>query len=97
MEKFMAHKIYGRKVGSTGDATVLMDGDGVSTGGVKVDPAELVEFALSSTRRAVKLLRDKNIEGYVLYDGDPTPYHFTPEADFVYPATITNDGGRYML
>lgn len=46
------------------------------------------EFVVASTRRAVKLLREKGVEGYVLFESDPTPYELTPDADFVYPAVI---------
>ncbi|WP_244103166.1 hypothetical protein [Burkholderia gladioli] len=37
-------------------------------------------------RRAVAALRERGIEGYVLFENDSTRYAFTPEADFVYPA-----------
>jgi len=84
----MKKKIYGRKVGSKEDMVLLIEGDGVSTGGVKVDQGELDEFALSNTRRAVQGMRERGIEGYVVFEGDPTRYEFTPEADFVYPASI---------
>lgn len=62
--------------------------DGVSTGGQAVDQGVLDEFAVASARRSVKAVRENNIEGYVLFNGDPTRYEFTPEADFVYPARV---------
>lgn len=84
----MKDKIYGRKVGSKDDMALLIEGEGVSTGGVKADQGELDQFAVASARRAVHALRERGIEGYVVFEGDPTRYEFTPEADFVYPAAV---------
>lgn len=84
----MKNKIYGRKVGAKVDMALLIEGTGVSTGGKKVDPGVTDEIAVSSARRAVQALRDKNIEGYIVFESDPTHYEFTPGKDFVYPATI---------
>jgi hypothetical protein len=84
----MKKKIYGRKVGSKADMALLIEGDGVSTGGVQVDQGELDQFAVASARRAVQGMRERGIEGYVVFDGDPTRYEFTPELDFVYPAAV---------
>lgn len=82
----LKYKIFGRKVGSDDPMTVLMTGLGTVSSGKAVDPAELEAFSLASTRRAAQALRERGIEGYVLFDNDPTRYAFTPEADFVYPA-----------
>jgi hypothetical protein len=84
----MKKKIYGRKVGSNKDMDLLIEGEGVSTGGVKVDQGELDQFAVANARRAVQAMRERGIEGYVIFEGDPTHYEFTPESDFVYPAII---------
>lgn len=84
----MKDKIYGRKVGSKDDMALLIEGEGVSTGGVKADQGELDQFAVASARRAVQAMRERGIEGYVVFEGDPTLYEFTPEADFVYPAAV---------
>lgn len=84
----MKDKIYGRKVGSKGDMVLLIEGEGVSTGGVKADQGELDQFAVASARRAVQAMRERGIEGYVVFECDPTRYDFTPEADFVYPAAV---------
>lgn len=84
----MKKKIYGRKVGSTDDMALLIEGEGVSTGGRKVDQGQLDEFALANARRAVQAMREPGIEGYVVFEDDPTRYEFTPEADFVYPAAV---------
>lgn len=84
----MKKKIYGRKVGSKDDMALLVEGDGVSTGGVKVDQGELDEFSVASARRAVHAMRERGIEGYLVFEGDPTRYEFTPESDFVYPAAV---------
>ncbi|WP_186157256.1 hypothetical protein [Burkholderia gladioli] len=82
----MKHQIFGRKVGSDDEMTILITGTGTCTGGQAVDPGVLDEFSVASTRRAVQTLRERGIEGYVLFERDPTHYAFTPEADFVYPA-----------
>lgn len=84
----MKNKIYGRKVGSKDGLSLLIEGTGVSTGGKTVDPGVTDEIAVASARRAVQVLRDKNVEGYIVFEGDPTHYDFTPGQDFAYPATI---------
>ncbi|MBZ2207134.1 hypothetical protein [Massilia soli] len=84
----MKKKIYGRKVGSKDEVALLIEGEGVSTGGVKVDQGELDQFSVENARRAVQGMRERGIEGYVVFEGDPTHYQFTPESDFVYPATV---------
>lgn len=84
----MKNKIYGRKVGSNTDMALLIEGNGVSTGGVKVDQGNLDQFAVANARRAVQGLRDRGVEGYLVFEGDPTRYDFTPESDFVYPAAV---------
>lgn len=84
----MKKQIFGRKVGSGDAMALLIEGTGVSTGGKKVDPGSIADIAVSSARRTVQALREKNVEGYVLFEGDPTRYEFTPDADFVYPASI---------
>lgn len=84
----MRNKIYGRKVGSKGDMALLIEGEDVRTGGVKVDQGELDQFSVESVRRAVQGLRERGIEGYVVFQSDLARYEFTPESDFVYPATV---------
>ena len=84
----MKKQIFGRKVGSAKDMVLLIESDGVSTGGKSVDPGVIDEFAVASAHRSVQALRENNIEGYVLFEGEPTRYDFTPEADFVYPARV---------
>ena len=84
----MKDKIYGRKVGSKSDMALLIEGEGVSTGGVKADQGVLDQFAVASARRAVQAMRERGIEGYVVFEGDPTRYEFTPKVDFVYPAAV---------
>jgi len=84
----MKSSIFGRKVGSVDDMSLLFKSDGVSSGGRPVDPGVIDEFVVKNARRKVDLLRQKNIEGYVLFESDPTPYEFTPEADFVYPLSV---------
>jgi hypothetical protein len=84
----MKKQIFGRKVGSGEAMTLLIEGGGFSTGGKKVDPGVIDEIAVASARRAVQALREKSIEGYVLFEGDPTRYEFSPDGDFVYPSTV---------
>lgn len=67
--------------------TLLIESGGASCGGKPVNPGVIDDFVVSNAHRAVRALREKNIEGYVLFDGDPTRYEFTPDADFVYPAS----------
>lgn len=89
----MKRQVFGRKAGSQVSMTLLLESDGVCDSGRKVDPA-LVQFALTSTLRQVRMLRDKNIEGYVVFENDPTRYEFSPEADFVYPGAVLDADGN---
>lgn len=82
----MKNKVFGRKAGSQEPMALLIEGRGVLTGGKKVDPGVIDQFAVANARRTVQMLRGKNIEGYVLFENDPTRYEFTPQEDFVYPA-----------
>lgn len=82
----MKKRIYGRKAGSDETMVLLLESDGVSAGGQKVDPALLDQFAVDNARRYVKQLRERNVEGYVVFENDPMRYEFSPTADFVYPA-----------
>lgn len=84
----MKRRIFGRKAGSPEPMTLLMESGGISTGGQKVDAGVIDQVALANTRRQIQMLRDNHIEGYVLFENDPTHYEFSPEADFVYPAAI---------
>ncbi|PHV19160.1 hypothetical protein CSQ92_27690 [Janthinobacterium sp. BJB446] len=84
----MKKKIYGRKVGSTDEMVLLIEGEGVSTGSVKIEQDKLNQFSVENARLAVQGMRERGIEGYVLFEGDPTHYQFTPESDFVYPAIV---------
>lgn len=84
----MKMQIFGRKVGSVKDMVLLIASDGVSTGGQAVDAGVIDEFVVASAHRSVQAVRQNNIEGYVLFEGDPTRYEFTPDADFVYPASV---------
>lgn len=84
----MRKEIFGRKVGSGKDMVLLIKSDGFSTAGKAVDAGVIDAFAVASARRSVQALRENNIEGYVLFEGDLTRYEFTPEADFVYPASV---------
>lgn len=85
----MKRQIFGRKEGSDADFALLIDSDGATSGGTKADPEKLREFEIANTRRAVATLREKKIEGYVLFEGDPAHYVFTPSNDFTYPAERT--------
>lgn len=82
----MKRRIFGRKVGSSRDFFLMIKSEGTTSGGREVDPDKLRQFEIDSTRRAVKSIRERNVEGYVLFGEDPTYYTFTPSQDFVYPA-----------
>lgn len=63
------------------------------------DQGELAEFEIANTRRIVQIFRDKNVEGYVEFEGDPLLYEFSPETDFIYPAVtdyLKNVVARYQ-
>lgn len=81
----MKSQIFGRKVGSNTTFNLLINSDGVSKLNPKADTKLIREFELSNTRRAVANLRERAIEGYVVFEGDSTQYLFTPKMDFVYP------------
>jgi hypothetical protein len=86
----MKNKIYGRKAGSSGPMELLREGDGTSNSNSakRADPTVLIQFVIANAHRFVKTLRDRKIEGYIVFEGDPTHYTFTPDADFVYPSTL---------
>lgn len=86
----MKNKIYGRKVGSSDDMLMLCESDDASNSNSakRADPGVIAEFVIANARRFVKALRERNIEGYIVFEGDLTQYTFTPEADFVYPASV---------
>jgi len=67
---------------------LLIKSDGMSAGGRPAAPRVIDEFAVATARRSVQALHENNIEGYVLFEGDPTRYEFTPETDCVYPARV---------
>jgi hypothetical protein len=80
----MKSQIFGRKVGSGVEPNLLISSNGASAGGnKKANPTKLRQFEIESTRRAVKALQEKSIEGYVLFEGDTQQYSFTPDSDFV--------------
>lgn len=67
---------------------LLMESGGVSPGGQTVDAVLVDQVTLTNTRRQVQMLRDKHIEGYVVFENDPTRYEFSPGVDIVYPAAL---------
>lgn len=67
---------------------LLMESGGVSPGGQAVDAVLVDQVTLTNTRRQVQMLRDKQIEGYVVFENDPTRYEFSPGVDIVYPAAL---------
>lgn len=83
----MKREIFGRKSGSNDHFKLMLSSDGATAGGSYIASGRLREFEIDNTRRAVKALRDKAVEGYVLFEGDTTRYVFTPSTDFIYPAT----------
>lgn len=82
----LAYKVFGRMMASEEAMVVLIESGGPSSGNLPATPTpELVDFTLSNLYRSVKMLQDKNIEGYVLFVGDTTHYPFTPESEFKLP------------
>ncbi|MFY4707379.1 hypothetical protein [Burkholderia glumae] len=73
----MNSRIYGRPAGSHQAMSLLIEVEPPAPGGDVAEPA----------RVAAARLRAEGVEGYVVFGDDPTPYAFSPEADFVYPAT----------
>lgn len=67
---------------------LLMESGGVSPGGQTADAVLVDQVTLTNTRRQVQMLRDKQIEGYVVFENDPTRYEFSPGVDIVYPAAL---------
>lgn len=97
----MKSEIYGRKVGSDKPFALLIEGAGATTSNKNAGPEELqtlLQFQIDSTRRTVKMLREKSIEGYVQFEGDSTRYAFTPTMDFDYPGVpaIINESEETM-
>ena len=84
----MKKKIFGRRAGSDEAMKLLIESDRMSNSGTKIEAGIIDQFVVESARRAVQALRQNRIEGYVLFEGDPTHYAFNPGADFVYPATV---------
>lgn len=86
----MKNKIYGRRVGSSDEMALLSESDGASNSNsaIQTDPAVIDGFVIANARRFVQVLRDKNIEGYIVFENDPKHYDFTPEADFIYLASV---------
>lgn len=82
----MKHQVFGRLAGTDDPMTVLMTDTCASNPGRDVVPATLDTLALTNIRHAVQILRRYDMEGYVVFAGDPRHYPFTPEADFIYPA-----------
>lgn len=94
----MKRKVFGRKVGSGSQYALLIDSEGAMTSNSKAVQGELAEFEIANTRRIVQIFRDKNVEGYVEFEGDPLRYEFSPETDFIYPAVtdyLKNVVARY--
>lgn len=81
----MKRQIYGRKEGSGTTFELLIESPGAKSGSPNIDPEKMREFEIANTRRAVQTLREKSIEGYVLFEGDATRYVFTSKTDFQYP------------
>ncbi|VVE56777.1 hypothetical protein PAQ31011_05141 [Pandoraea aquatica] len=82
----MNRQIFGRKAGSGAEMTLLISCEGASSGGRSADAGRLHEVEVANTRRAVRVLREKGVEGYVMFESDPARYEFTPDEDFAYPA-----------
>lgn len=98
----MKRNIYGRKVGSKKPFTLMFQSEGVSSGSYKPKPdtkelQQILQFEITNTRRAVKTLRERSIEGYVQFEGDSTKYAFTPAMDFDYPGVPRGTGSEELM
>ncbi len=78
----MKCKIFGRKSGSDSEFKLLITSNGASTCGRRVDPEKLRKFELENTKRSIKMFQEKQIEGYVLFEGDAQHFKFAPNTDF---------------
>lgn len=86
----MKNDIYGCKVGSSYEMALLCESNGEenSNSAKRADQGLVADSVIANARRFVQALREKNIEGYIVFEGDPTHYTFTPEANFIYPASV---------
>lgn len=86
----MKSKVVGRKVWSLDEMELLCESDGASNSfrAKRADPGVVADFMVAKARRFVKALRHANVKGDVVFQGDPKHYPFTPEAGFVYHASI---------
>ncbi|MBU9278294.1 hypothetical protein [Burkholderia gladioli] len=82
----MQHRIFGRRVGAGTELKLVAIDEGSSPDASPGEPGRLDVLSLASARQATRVLRESGYEGCVLFEGDPTPYAFTPDADFVHLA-----------
>lgn len=85
----MKRQIFGRKIRTNDDYKLLLESECASSSGKNANPESILNFEIANTRRSVKLLREKSIEGYVIFGDDPKHYPFSPAIDFVYPKQTT--------
>ncbi|WP_124076874.1 hypothetical protein [Burkholderia gladioli] len=82
----MQHRIFGRRVGAGTELKLVAIDEGPSPDASAGEPGRLDVLSLASVRQTTRVLREAGYEGCVLLEGDPTPYAFTLDADFVHPA-----------
>ncbi|MDN7465993.1 hypothetical protein [Burkholderia gladioli] len=81
----MQHRIFVRQVGAGTVLPLVAIDAGPSPDASAGEPGRLDDLSLASARQATRVLREAGYEGCVLFEGDPTTYAFTPDADFVHP------------
>lgn len=86
----MKRQIFGRKVGTKTEFKLLITSPCATSSGLNNDTEKLRRFEIMNTRNTVKILREKSIEGFVMFEGDITQYMFTPQIDFDYPLINSN-------
>ncbi len=74
----MKREIYGRKVNSGSDFALLIASSGVANKKNMNNHLTISEFELTNLMRQIQIFRSKNIEGYVLLEGDSKKYEFSP-------------------
>lgn len=84
----MKNTIFGSPADPDETRKLLIESDGMSNSGSKIDAGVIHQFAAASARRTVHALRRKCVESDVVFEGDPMPDAFNRDANFVYPAIV---------
>jgi hypothetical protein len=80
--------IYGRRIGTAEEYSLLVESQGVLDSGERHSTESLQKqhaFEMRNLCRNVDIFREKGLEGYVLLEGDTTQYNFRPQEEFQIP------------